>query len=245
MSLFSAGLFGPDIPDTVDYRWTLDEPSSTFVDNIGGIEATNNGTTRVTGTRFVNGAARQGDAANNAFIEYSSLDPLGSSLPDKLTIALTIERTTTDDGIVLVGTRDSTGVGFSIGIGSIIGSGTTSNQPTFDIRDTNGDNETISSEKSVNSTDRYTIVARKSSGVDQSNLDVRVNADLQAGITSEISQGASSGNFSDFGSNVYSHAGNNNGSIVRESNDIIDDFTVDIGARWTDQQVTDYDNNYR
>lgn len=245
--LNSAGLFNV-IPDTLDYRWTLDEQTGPFVDDIGNVQATNNGTIRVTGSQYVNGAARQGDAANSAFIDYGTLGSLGSACgANELTVALTIDHAgSLPDSAVLFGVLQSDGQSFAIGIGESIAQSTQTNgEPLWDIRDTNGNNETKQADVTINDSNRHTIVCRKSSGADVSNYSIEVDGDENTPNTDNTSQGASDSNLNDLNQPVYSHAGNDNGSVIEPSDTIVDDIQIDIGTRWTDQQVVDYDNNYR
>lgn len=235
---------GSAIPDSVDYRWTFEENSSPFVDEIGGVNATNNGTTQVTGSEYVNNAARKGDSGNNAYINYGTIGSLGSACGNnELTLAFTLDSLPSNDTIW--GVRQSDGQAVNVGIGTHLGvPNQSSGNVYWDIRDTDGNNEVKEASVSVDDGNRHTIVCRKSSGANVSNFEIIVDGDLNTTNSNDRSQGASDSKLNDLSEDVFSH-GANYGGITDANDSIFDDIQIDIGTEWTDQQVTDYDAKYR
>jgi len=237
------------IPDSVgnpDYRWIYDENSGPFVDEVGGVQATNNGTTQVTNTKYVGDAARKGDGSD-AYIDLGTLNTFGSNIPSPLTVAMVFDDYTQSSASmfsVAQSDNQSFVIGFQTGITN------NSDEINFGITDTNSNDAMVTTDFSSgnhpNDGNLHTIVCRKSSGVAASDLDIVIDADTSTPTTNTATQSPNSNDFNDFSDSILTHILNDNrfGSGFRDATSgVLNDIHIDIGNRWTDTQVNTYHND--
>jgi len=68
------------------HRWYLSEDNDPFVDQIGSTNGTNNGTTQVTGSQYVDGAAREGDGTDDSITTPSTIPDVASDFAIAVTL---------------------------------------------------------------------------------------------------------------------------------------------------------------
>jgi len=96
--LFS-GILDSEANQKLVHRWPLSEDSDPFVDQIGSSDGTNNGKTQVTGNKYVDGAARQGDGTG----DYIDVGQSAPSLDARFAVAVTLDNFTSSSRGTMVG----------------------------------------------------------------------------------------------------------------------------------------------
>ena len=219
-----------DIPDSAIHQLKLDEDSSTFADSIGSEDATNQGTSRVTGD-YLGGAARSGDGSDQ-YIEWTSLGDFGSNMDSDFAVLFTVE--TTDDEAVLFGTRnDNNNTRFNVSVGRFdSGSG----QLEVMIQDEGTETLTVYTNNIFNDGDRYRVCVNKTAN-SASGIEIWVNASEESVNTGRDENFASPINYQ---YPMALFAENIEGSVGDHMNANLDNIIV------TDDSITDSDigNDY-
>lgn len=227
---------GNAIPDSeadskLAHRWYFGE-TDPFVDQIGSDDATNNGTTEVTGS-WVDGAAREGDGSDD-YVDHTTLGSFGSDMDnsDGFALALSVETSKADGS--LFGTynddsataleaswRDTTGSVFYIRDEDI-------NTGEFEWPDYE-DFEDGSPHRIVYNIPDLSDVSTWEIWADQSNQSVSVVTDESPDNTADFQYA-----FTIFASNLR-------GSIERHADTILDDICI-FNQSLTNSEIESYTN---
>lgn len=241
MSLFySAGLGAAAIPDSeadqkLIHRWYLSEDADPFVDQIGSADGTNNGTTQVTGSQYVDDAARDGDGSSH--ITTSTLGNFGSGLDTDFAIALTLN--TTDNDVTLLGERESSSYcHLSIGKpqGGAITGGVPNGQPVLGLRDDNGNNLISYADTAINDGSLSRLVANKVANTGSGAIEFWFDGTEQP-VVNNSDQNPTS--FSDFAYALTQFALNDQGTVTAQANAVLDDICI-FGSSLTQSEIQSY-----
>lgn len=213
------------------HRWYLSEDSAPFVDQIGNADSTSvTGTTQVTGD-YVDGAARDGDGTDDV-IETTTWGSFGSNMDTDFAIAFSFKATATSGAFIgIQNPNDNTTV--YADIGDLASGG----EITFFIRDSNGNNISISTDNTYNDDIPHRVVLNKT-GNTGSDLEIWIDGN-QVATTVDSDQSFSSPTDFEVGVPIFSY--DDSGTITRYFDGIQDDVCI-FDNSLTQTEIESYTN---
>lgn len=212
------------------HRWYLSEDSHPFVDQIGSADGTNNGTTQVTGSQYVDDAARSGDGTDDS-IATTALGSYGSGMANDFAIAFTVDGYSGSTYSSAAGVRTADNTRLQPGL-----SRNTAGDIEFYIVDSDGNTLRVyTSSGYVDDGNRHRVVLNKTSN-GASGLDIWTDQ-TQRSTTTATDQAFSAP--TDFDRDFTLFAANDQGSITNNSDTILDDFCM-FGGSLTQSEIESY-----
>ena len=213
------------------HRWLLSEDSDPFEDSESDADATNNGTTQVTGD-YAGGAAREGDGTDDHTNAGELSNFFTSGVVDEdHAVAFTLE--TTDTGRPAGARESGTNIHWEIRVGE-----TSSGSVSLRLIDDNINTNEVESTANVTDGEKYRVVLNVI-GNNVSDWEVYVNQTEGSNVASD--DGADLSDVASITEDFIKFATNNRGSASDHINIVIDDFCL-FDDSLTSSEAQSYDN---